>query len=547
MFDKHPTVNARVFLASFMIALFPNDVFDYTGAMETKLSDISTKLVNSFESLYNSIREGDPNRPYDAFNDENSRLFPAHLALYLDTFKEWKGVDEEKLIGRISYALLALYRAEANCLEDSPNDDSSILREIRDQIRSLNRKFKSINPDKFDEWNAKYPPGVREIANPDGSQASSALQPNCLFAPSSRMSNEQVAYNLLLDPNYQLDDQGGIAIPFGNKSLDSDGSLHTDKIRTLFSDAFWDSLIFDLQLRNPCYTRIQRVLCEVRDGLKEMSGQNMHAAIELVYLDDINARGESKLLDFKYWLGLFESFSDLFKRIQPPKRDEEFLKHRVELTERIKSMDVTVDPLVVVDICRVLLHFLNCTRVDAANARLRMIAPVVRDHGLEYFQGKYKDKEKQGKTNPGKVREWITFGLRCKSVLPSDPIEKIHAHAFLQLLFSQQQQTPDTIPDTALLDIRNINMGRAQLFHVLHASCILCRLKHLKVGEDIRNTASQMFVEDGHLLLSFDQLLSKLQTRLNKELPGGLNAEQTSQFNYLKCCGAGDDPVRLLM
>lgn len=544
-FRRHAVVNARVFLSSFMIVGFPTSVFEYHGERETKLADSAGKLLGSFELLYNEIRNGDPNRPYDAYQSENARKFPAYLAAYLDDFKEWKVHDEEKLLGRISHALLALYRAEFSMTEDTPQD-SPLRNEILDQIRRLRTKFHQINDVKLKEWDEKYPAGVRERANLEGNQtfgdANLSSHTNSLFAPCSRMSNEQLAYNLLLDPSYQLEDREGQIIA-GQNPDECYGDLASTKIRNMFSDAFWDSLVFDMTLAKPCFARVRRVLAEVKDGLRDLARQELYPAVESLNLDDMNIRGEQRVLDSKYWINLFETFITLIGRVQAPARDEEFRKHRVNVATKLAEMGDPPNVAVIVEMCRTLLHCLNTMRLDAANARLRMISPVVQNHGMEYFRGKYSDMERAGKTNEQKNKNWLIFNIRSKLVSPNDPLEKIHAYAFLQLVFSPYQQTPLSMPDTALLDIRNINVARAHLLHVMNASCILCRLRHLKFGEEAREIATKMFVEEKNLLLSFEDLIEKLQNALKKEGSSG----DASQLNHLKCFGGNDDPVRKLM
>jgi len=52
--------------------------------------------------------------------------------------------------------------------------------------------------------------------------------------------------------------------------------------------------------------------------------------------------------------------------------------------------DDSVDhPLVFCKALEFLLDRVNIMRVDAANARLRLISPVIRDHGVQYERDKF--------------------------------------------------------------------------------------------------------------------------------------------------------------
>ena len=59
-----------------------------------------------------------------------------------------------------------------------------------------------------------------------------------------------------------------------------------------------------------------------------------------------------------------------------------------------------------------LLERVNAMRIDAANARLRLIAPVIKDHGIDYERGKFADKLKDG-----------TFTLERTKVIARTPID----------------------------------------------------------------------------------------------------------------------------
>lgn len=43
-----------------------------------------------------------------------------------------------------------------------------------------------------------------------------------------------------------------------------------------------------------------------------------------------------------------------------------------------------------------LLERVNAIRIDSANAMLRLIAPVIKNHGIDYERGKFADKLKNG-------------------------------------------------------------------------------------------------------------------------------------------------------
>ena len=74
------------------------------------------------------------------------------------------------------------------------------------------------------------------------------------------MLNQQLAHELLLDPLFQLEEEGG---PQTENPV-----FHN--IRESFHRSFWDSLEDDLKLEYPCYVRVIRVLGQICDGIHDL-------------------------------------------------------------------------------------------------------------------------------------------------------------------------------------------------------------------------------------------------------------------------------------
>ena len=121
--------------------------------------------------------------------------------------------------------------------------------EFRAQIERLRGKLQQIAGrealDKFDEDRLS---GAFAASASVGTAGAHAALPG-------RMTNEQLAHELLLDPEFRLDETGGCNSAVGNPVF--------NRIRDSFHRAFWDSLVDDLKLETPCYARVLRVLAEV--------------------------------------------------------------------------------------------------------------------------------------------------------------------------------------------------------------------------------------------------------------------------------------------
>ena len=201
----------------------------------------------------------------------------------------WKIPDEKKLACRIQHALIALYQAEHHLPPGEPLD-SKLRLEFRIQIDRLRTKWSQISgPEvlqQFDTQRGVQVSGVQDnSAQLNGAQVN-GVQSTVMASLPTRMSNEQLAHELALDPTFQLDEGGGCS---------AENPLY-QRIRGSFHRAFWDSLVCDLCLDMPCYTRVLRVLAEIRDGIHDLAGTRDSCNImEVIDLDYIHQQAERGL------------------------------------------------------------------------------------------------------------------------------------------------------------------------------------------------------------------------------------------------------------
>jgi hypothetical protein len=108
----------------------------------------------------------------------------------------------------------------------------------------------------FDEWRKSLPVPPRSA--------------NCRCVHDGRVTNEQLAHELLLDESFQLEETGGLP----------DGCFQ--QVREQFHAAFWASLVDDLRVSPPIYRRVERVFEEVRDGLVTLVSAFYRAQVESI-------------------------------------------------------------------------------------------------------------------------------------------------------------------------------------------------------------------------------------------------------------------------
>jgi hypothetical protein len=195
-----PLLNARVFNAGFMIAYRQSHVFEEMNELSTTLFDSALVLMEFVERIAKLVLE---KGSFGKIPKDATVTFTAVMFKYLRNFKLWKIPDEAKLTGRIWNALMALEQAQTQLPEGEPAD-SSISVEFRTQIVRLRSKMEQIaGRAKLQEYdNARAAQRANPFQRTRGVGRLSHLSSN-------RMSNEQLAHELLLDSAFQLNEFAG--------------------------------------------------------------------------------------------------------------------------------------------------------------------------------------------------------------------------------------------------------------------------------------------------------------------------------------------------
>ena len=493
-------VNVRVFLAGYMIAFRPTHVFESMGTLEQKLYEATLPLMTAFELICERFRGG---ARFEEIPHALTKDFPSMLFEYLKAFKAWKVPDEAKLTCRIKHALIALYEAQEHLPPDEPAD-SKLVVEFRTQIERLRSKLQQIAGvdalHRFDEQrrSSAAPGGGGAVVHTGGGQASSAYA-----ALPGRMTNEALAHELLLDPRFQLDESGGCSV--------ENPIFH--RIRESFHQAFWDSLVDDLKLPHaPCYVRVLRVLAEIRDGIADLAGGREAGAIaEAVDLEYIRQQAEAGAYGWDSCVGLIGTIVGVVQRVQAPKRDEETKAKWKDVhacLERAASGEER--PRAFCRALEFLLDRVNAMRIDAANARLRLIAPVIKDHGVDYERGKFQEKLDEGALTLERTEAWIRKTMHTE--VASDRVDlealicgtatsfvRVHSAAMLALVTAPEKIAAASVPETLLFDVHRIAKLQREFQYQVTATAMLVTAGHIvgpKGADKVDSVAAKLFADE---------------------------------------------------
>jgi hypothetical protein len=302
------------------------------------------------------------------------------------------------------------------------------------------------------------------------------------------VSNEQLAHELLLDPGFQLTDEGECA---------ENPAAH--RMRASFHRAFWDSLADDLRLAPPCYVRVLRVLREIRDGVAEVAGGREAARIgEVVDLELIQQQADAGVWTWAGCAGLMGGVVEVVRRVQAPARDAETSAGWAAVQEEMAGLaeagargGAEAAGAGAGAVCRgleFLLGRVSALRIDAANARLRLIAPVIREHGVDYERGKLQAKLDAGALTLDRTRAWLQAALARLAATRPDVLSGVgagagaafaaaHGSAMVDLVDGTARRAgageAEALAETLAMDGRRLESLGAEFEHVVRAAVVV--------------------------------------------------------------------------
>ena len=447
-----PVVNVRVVLAAWMIVYKSREVFEEFNDVVNELIEAAKKLLQCLEQI---IYGYSTDNAFCRVSADAANAFIPLLFDYLKKFKVWKVPDEQKLTLRIKHALFALHGAQ-DVLPEDESVESPLRVELVAQIKRLSDKLVQIaGPGKLREFETERANG----------RISGSMSVACALRlripegwpthdPNARTSNEELAHQLLLDPTFQLPDVAEMR------------SAISQQIHAGFVDSFWKSLVDDQTLEPACYVRVIRVLQEVIGGVREAWGTGT-----FVFSGRVSVPTESDMQHFKRRLdtnaiempevmevitGIFNAVRaiQVFNRVTPMDANWRALKGSLEASSDRHSRVVAFT-----EILKGLLHWVNVHRIDAANARLRLVSPVIRDNGIDYEQGKY-NARLAGGLNERNTVAYVIGGIvkavaanltDVDSLRSGSPaaFEKVAVTAFIDCILNVRDRD---IPETLVFD-----------------------------------------------------------------------------------------------
>jgi hypothetical protein len=201
------------------------------------------------------------------------------------------------------------------------------------------------------------------------------------------MTHEQLAYELLLDRDFKLDE----------KACTSNEQLVYTKIREVFETVFWVGLVDDLA--NEKYDCVLSVLDEIVSSIQRLTvGHVEHAQIaQVINVDDIRGEAAAGRVTHRMCLAILSGIEPVLVSVH--KRTNEALLEKTTVEGWVECRDAYAAVVEGVDtgacaraLCASLQFFIgqvHCIAVGTANRALRGMIPVIMEHGVDYIKSHF--------------------------------------------------------------------------------------------------------------------------------------------------------------
>ena len=305
----------------------------------------------------------------------------------------------------------------------------------------------------------------------------------------------------------------------------------------------------------PCYVRVLRVLAEIRDGFSDLAGSREAGSItEAIDLNHIKEQAEAGLYSWDSCTALVAAIVAVVQRVQAPKRDNETKAKWADMRKRLLEAAREEQPRVFCNALEFLLDRVNAMRIDAANARLRLIAPVIKDHGVDYERGKFQDKLAEGALTLERTEAWIRKTMHSEVARDRIDLEalvdgtaasfvRVHSAAMLSLVAAPERVAKDAVPETLLYDVHRIATLQREFQYQVAATTMLVTAGHIvgpKGKDKVEAVASKLFADEAMLDIDAEVVVAEMEKALEPE------RFDTLRTALLQCASPTDAVHRLL-
>ncbi|EPB89911.1 hypothetical protein HMPREF1544_03294 [Mucor circinelloides 1006PhL] len=523
--DEDSRHRARILLTSYMTLMCPKEVLqDVNGAEEKRLHSAAKNMLQLFEIWLRA--HGRPGATaarlafVDAWNDYNL------------LFETWKSRDCDQLVRNMISYYVELSTLRQTVIAQQ-NGDESVGEQLKQQLDQIKTKLQKLGgPDAIErlqraleatasststgrrQQQQKNTPRSPEMDDEYESQqnaTNSNANPEQLgqllngYVPSSGLTNEQLAHELIMDPEFKL------------KRYEPNNDLER-RVRMMAEKAFFDKIAEDLE-QGTAYVSLPALIKDVKNRLLSLVRpgttmyNNVNDAIDLTIIEQQMRQGSFDIQAMIHYV------LDTMTSMCAPVRDEEIQKVRT-------SNDSMVEQI------RQVISILDNMSLDLANFRLRSLRPHLMSMAVEYERDKFASMLNDGTIQLVRTKAWLTQSADklCQVAAQRNPEgvqpqknnkpshDAIFEDAFVSLLCQPQPITQlEQVPETLTLDAKRMAefQNEVQATTMVAALIMLARNFGSASPQTLSDLAVKLFtmLEDGST--GIDNLASEIERSVN--------------------------------
>ncbi|KAG2234598.1 T-complex protein 11-domain-containing protein [Thamnidium elegans] len=513
---------ARVLLTSYMTLMCPKEVLQNVNGTEEKRLHVSAKqMLNLFEIWLKA--HGRPGATA-------ARLaFVQAWDEYTILFESWKSRDRNQLIQNMIGYFVELSTLRQTMIAQD-NDDSvgdqlqSQLNEIKTKLQKLggpealallqralemSASSTSTGRKKQHQINTPRTPNLDNAYETEadanhqrasGDQLSQLLNG---YAPESGLTNEQLAHELIMDPEFKLQRQAP------TNDLEQ-------RVRIMAEKAFFDKVAQDIDEGNPELS-LPSLIMDVKNRLLSLvrPGTSMHQHIdERIDLDLIQQQMRQRTFDLK---SMMEYVLGVMADMCAPVRDVEIqvLRQDNNLMQQMPTV----------------LHLLEDMSLDLANFRLRSLRPHLMPIAVEYEREKFASMLNTGQIQLVRTQSWLTQSASklCQAAAERNPErvrpeknnkpthDSVFEEAYVSLLVQSLPVSVQTLPETLFMDAKRLHQFQndVQAVTIVAALLMLARNFGSASPQALSDLGSKLFTMLEDPATAIDHLAAEIESAVN--------------------------------
>ncbi|KAJ3271389.1 hypothetical protein HDV01_006676 [Terramyces sp. JEL0728] len=509
---------ARVLLSAYLITCYPSETLQNMDAQEEDIAVLAEQLLSDMEHWLAAANS-------NVIGALGSIFLESFIAFY-EAFEAWKSRDTMKIVDDIIRHFMELDRlwVSVHHQVDALNEWAPAIKEQQQTHLNRIKKFgdaaiqrlasarmefreslvgqepKLIEPEEMKLFVSAVEFYVFETSGPQDtliSEPEEEIQKD-LGSFGDLLSNEQLAHELILDPEFSLKPKE--KTPF---------EARVEEIaKKAYADAIQEELNQKVYRKN-----VLNVVMEIRQaliGMVDEKGAVAHEVGEVLDKEYLMHQIENKVFDLA---AIIKYVGEKMLQLCAPVRDAEIraLNNESQLsTILIKMVDI-----------------LEKMKLDLANFRLQSIKPHLRQQAVEYEKTKFDQALGQKTASLEKTKLWLLKSVQVLSQINDERnpesiendsklrFEQVFNHALLSLLFATTPVEQSTLAETLIMDGKRLFDYQNEIQAITIVSAIVMLSKNIVTDLRLENKlVREMSTRLFNLLKQEDTNVEKLANEI---------------------------------